>query len=436
MGPWSDATKEMARPQSVLGYPEAEDDLPPPVPPARSAPPATPGRARPGPAWLARRTSRRISPGTSRGADRGADQAKKDGTPMAAKAAVSGAKAAPPAAKPRAAAKDSAAKDSAAKGPAAKRAQKAPAGRTGEKGSADRADGPRGARPPMDPRFKERWVRVQREQGHRRLRAAAAAAAAVIVIAGGVGAAFSPLLAVRHVRVAVTAHVAAEKVLAVTGLGDHRPMVEVNAAAAVSRLDTLPWVASARVSRQWPSTVAVTITERRPVAQVAVAGGVVDVDATGRVLTQPQAATAALPALIGAPGAGRPGMWLAGTSRLSRPQGRVGASLAVASALPASVAARVATVTVDGHGTVTLALRPGSTTVTLGEVAAPGDPAGATAVTGSSVPVTLARQVAALSTLLSTVDLSKVAQIDLTVPDRPALTPTQTPTTLSTTSRG
>ncbi|MDQ2725473.1 MAG: FtsQ-type POTRA domain-containing protein, partial [Actinomycetota bacterium] len=277
------------------------------------------------------------------------------------------------------------------------------------------------ARPPMDPRFKERWVRVQREQGHRRLRAAAAAASAVIVIAGGVGAAFSPLLAVRHVRVAFTAHVAAGQVLAVTGLGDHRPMVEVNAAAAVSRLDTLPWVASARVSRQWPSTVAVTIAERRPIAQVAVAGGVVDVDATGRVLTQPQAATAALPTLMGAPAAGRPGTWLAGTSRLSRPLGRVGASLVVASALPASVADRVATVTVDGHGMVTLALLPGSTTITLGEVAAPGDPpgdpAGGTAVTGSRLPVTLARQVAALSTLLSTVDLSKVAQIDLTVPD-------------------
>jgi hypothetical protein len=54
----------------------------------------------------------------------------------------------------------------------------------------------------------------------------------------------------------------------------------------------------------------------------------------------------------------------------------------------------------------------------------------------ASVPVTLARQVAALATLLSTVDLSKVAQIDLTVPDRPALTPTPSPTIVSTVSRG
>lgn len=286
--------------------------------------------------------------------------------------------------------------------------------------------------PPMDPRFQERWVKVRREEGHRRRRVATAVIAAVSVVAAAVGATFSPLLAVRRVRVTATPHVGVPQVLAVTGLGDHRPMIEVHASAMAARLATLPWVASARVSRQWPTTVAVTIHERRQVAQVDVAGGVVGVDGTGRVLTAPQPAPTGLPTIAGAPAPGAPGTWLTGTGHSSPTLGPVGASLAVASALPAPVAARVATVTGGRDGTVTLTLAPGATTVLLGEVPAPGD-----SVAGpASVPVTLARQVAALATLLSTVDLSKVAQIDLTVPDRPALTPTPSPTIVSTVSRG
>ncbi|MDQ2729383.1 MAG: FtsQ-type POTRA domain-containing protein [Actinomycetota bacterium] len=408
MGLWSDLTKEMVRPQSVLGYPEADPRSAPPQVRQAPPPPAPPQPAAP-------RPSRRAPRGTA----------------PAAKAPVANGRGAP----------GGEAQGPGAKGQAATGAKRSPGRAPRKEGKGDRAGGPRTGRPPMDPRIRERWVSVRREQGHRRLRAAVVAAAAVAIIAAAVGAAFSPLLAVGHVRVAATAHVPVGQVLAVTGLGNHRPMVEVNAASEVSRLDTLPWVASARVSREWPSTVAVTVRERRPVAQVTVTGGVVDVDATGRVLTQPQAATAGLPTLVGSPAAGPPGTWvpgtgLPGTGRRSPVQGSVGASLAVASALPAPVANRVSTVTMDGRGVITLALTPEPTTVTLGEVAAPGDPAEGPAVTGSSVPVALARQVAALSTLLATVDLSKVAQIDLTVPDRPALTPAQTPTTLSTTSRG
>ncbi len=358
MGLWLDTTKEMARPQTVQGYPEPE---------ARTEVPGPKGRV-----------------------------------PKVPVSKVAKGKAAPGKAAPG-------------------------------NGKRDRESSARSGRLPMDPRFKERWVSVRREQGHRRLFAAVAAAGAVIVIAGCVGAAFSPLLAVRHVQVSPADHVPAPEVLAVTGLGNHQPMIEVNAAAEVSRLDALPWVVSASVSRHWPSTVAVTLHERHSVAEVTVPGGVVDVDATGRVLTPPHPATSGLPTLIGAPAPGPPGTWLAGTSRRASPQGDLGASLAVASALPAPVASRVATVSVDGHGEVLLALVPGPTTVSLGEVAALGD---MTAGVASSVSVALARQVAALSTLLSTVDLGKVARIDLTVPDRPALTPTQTPTTLSTTARG
>lgn len=352
MGIWTNTTKEMVRPQSVLGYPEPEDE---PQAPAVSCGPVP---ARSAASWR---------------------------TPA---------------------------------DPAPRKARRDP------------------ARLPMDPRFRERWVSVRREEGHHRLRVTLMVAAVVAVLGGGVGVAFSPLLAVRHVRVAATPHVPVAQVLAVTGLGDQRPMVEVSSSDAVSRLDALPWVDSAKVVRQWPATVSVTVHERRPVAKVTGPGGVAEVDGSGRVLTQSAAPAAGLPTLVGAPAPGPPGTWLGGASRRSRPPHGLGASLTVASALPGPLAGRVGTITVDPQRTVTLTLVTGPTTVTLGEVGPPGDPAPGAAMTTSSVPVSLARQVAALSTLLTTVDLSHVAQIDLTVPDRPALTPAQTPTTVSTTSRG
>ncbi len=256
------------------------------------------------------------------------------------------------------------------------------------------------------------------------------------------GATFSPLLAVEHLRADGTAHLPSSRIVAVSGLGDHRPMVSVATSAVASRLRAEPWVASAQVIREWPTTVRFVVRERRAVAVVASADpttskATVEVDATGRVLTTPTPTGAALPRLMGSPAPDRPGSWLAGTSATGRPSGHLGEALAAAAAMPASVSGRIGGIMVDPAGGVTLAWSPGSPgspVVKLGRppaasVAPPG-PHAAPALTG--LDVALVRQMEALATVVANVDLSKVAQIDLTVPDRPALTPAPGPAILST----
>lgn len=293
-----------------------------------------------------------------------------------------------------------------------------------------------------DPRFRARWVDVRRQEGHRRLRAVLAIGAVLAAVVGGVGAAYSPLLAVRHVRIRATAHVPAAQVLAVTGLGRHGAMIAVRPASEAARLGALAWVASAEVTRRWPSTVVVSLQERRPVVQVAAsrspeASQTSQVDATGRVLTSPAAPIAGLPTLVNAPAPGPPGSRLAQMPSSAELRGSLREGLLVAEAIPPSVALKVRSIAVDDAGAVNLTLAAGATTVGFGLVALPGEPVAGAAIAGpAGVPIALSRQVAALATLLSTVDLTKVGQVDLTVPDRPALTPAQPPTIVSTTSRG
>ena len=75
-----------------------------------------------------------------------------------------------------------------------------------------------------------------------------------------------------------------KSVLAVTGLASHPPLVDIDLAATARQVDGLPWVRHAVVSRHWPDSVTVTITERTPVAAVDVGGDIALVDASGRVL--------------------------------------------------------------------------------------------------------------------------------------------------------
>lgn len=61
------------------------------------------------------------------------------------------------------------------------------------------------------------------------------------------------------------------------------PLADVDTAAAAARVARLPAVASVQVSRQWPHTVVVEVTERMPVATVATPGGLALVDGSGVV---------------------------------------------------------------------------------------------------------------------------------------------------------
>jgi hypothetical protein len=303
---------------------------------------------------------------------------------------------------------------------------------------------------------------VRREQGRHRLRILVAALVVVLVAVLGIGALYSPLLNVRHIRIAAPASISRREVLSIAGLSHPRPLLDINAGRVAARLNAVPSLGAARVSKQWPATLKISVVARTPVAVVA-RGVPADalpgtpansslawatVDATGRVLATVEAA----PGLVVLQGVGEipaPGQWLAGSPGPAAPPpgppGRPGSraldDLGAApdsASVPGGVTAALAVVT---------ALPPFLQTRVLSVTAAPGNqlrmevvPTGVGSA-GISVDLgdgsRLAAKLTALATLLAQANLDGVAQIDLTVPDRPAtLTARQTAGTVSTHAGG
>jgi hypothetical protein len=252
----------------------------------------------------------------------------------------------------------------------------------------------------------------------------------VVLVVGALalGSLYTPLLKVRHVRIDASGPVTGRQVEALTGLDHYKLMVDVDATTIVRDLDSVPRLGGARVERRWPSTVAISVSVRTPLANVArPGGGWATVDATGRVLAYVARPSAGLPVLQGAVTAPAPGRWIDGSlgpnvvpgtepgaaldmdaaaDSATVPNG-VAAALALLQALPASVFREAISVTVSSSGGLSMSVLPadvaaGSISVDFGD--------------GSQ----LAAKAAALVTLLTQADLSDVGSIDLTVPDRPA----------------
>ena len=233
----------------------------------------------------------------------------------------------------------------------------------------------------------------------------------LVVIAAGLGVARSPLLAVRHVRVTGTVHLSPGDVVAASGLGGHDQLLDVNAGAVARRIEQAPWVGTASVRREWPTTVRVAITERVPVATVVGAGGSMAVDKAGRVLAI-AAPDLHVPALepqagVAAPLAPTPG---SAVDRLFSP------GLAVAAAMPADLAPRVQAIVVGSAGDVRLRLVSGQDVI-LGSVSDMG-----------------AKLVAVLT--LEVRQKLGPGTLDVTVPAAPVLTPPPTVGNFSTRTGG
>jgi cell division septal protein FtsQ len=280
---------------------------------------------------------------------------------------------------------------------------------------------------PIDPRMRQRLIEVRRAEGRRRLRVVVALVAVLAVVGAAVGTIYSPLLRVRHTRIFGERLVSTASILAASGLDHTQLMVDIAPSSIARRLEAIPRVLNAEVSRQWPGTVAIRITERRAVGLVPAGGGVLLVDASGRVLTGPQTALApgdsVLPLLIGVLPLSQAripvaGSWLPGTIGGSgggslpvagAPQqpgaaGRAAAILQLAASMPPVLARVIRSINWSSDG---LTATAGNTraAVVFGDVSQ------------------LAAKMAALQAVLTTVQLARVARIDLRVPDRPALTP-------------
>jgi cell division protein FtsQ len=158
-----------------------------------------------------------------------------------------------------------------------------------------------------------------------------------------VGAAMSPLLDIEQIQVVGAGsadHVA--DIRRASGLEVGDSIVTFLPGSTAGRVSDLPWVATAKVSRDLPNIVRITVTEREPVAWVKAGRGVLVVDPTGRVLWRTDAPPSGLPELLG-------------VADVSGPGGLVRPVLlpATAAALGPDLGSRVASVELD-DGTVTV----------------------------------------------------------------------------------
>lgn len=160
---------------------------------------------------------------------------------------------------------------------------------------------------------------------------------------------FSPWLSVETFEVQISqapeiaGPLTAEEVIAAAGVPIGTPLLRVSLGDVTDRVEALPSVARAEVSRSWPTALSISVTRREPVAQVAgSAGGYDVVDADGAVIRTIPAPESGVP-IVDATGAGAQ------------------AAITVARELPDWLRDKVATISAGTRNDVQLNLRNGST---------------------------------------------------------------------------
>jgi cell division protein FtsQ len=247
----------------------------------------------------------------------------------------------------------------------------------------------------IDPRLAERRTAVIREQGRKRLRVLIVGAAVIVVVVGGWFLLHSAVFSARSISVTGNVHETASQVAAQAGLAGHPPLLDVNTAAAASRIERMPWVQTASVNVSWPDSVHIVVTEEKPRFVAREPGGSwAWLDANGRVLEVSRTRPTQL-LLLSVPIAPRgPGTRLAA-------QDQVG--LRVATTLPRSFASQVTGVTIEPGGWVQLTM----TTPVLVDI-------------GSTAQ--LPAKYEDVSSILAGATLHNGDVIDVSVPDAPTVT--------------
>jgi cell division protein FtsQ len=181
-------------------------------------------------------------------------------------------------------------------------------------------------------------------------RAFAAALALTILVVAGWALLGPTVLVVRHVRVTGTgAQLPAATVRETAGIALGTPLARLDTAAAARRVERIPAVLSARVSRSFPDTVVIAVRARIPAVAVRTGSGYALVDAHGVTVSSATAVPAGMPVLTSPP-------------PVLRGSPAVRAAALVVEELPGSLRAEVGSVSATG-GSVTLQLTGGITVV-------------------------------------------------------------------------
>jgi cell division protein FtsQ len=234
----------------------------------------------------------------------------------------------------------------------------------------------------------------------RQRRIIAVAAVGVVVVALAAWAfTYTPVFRADHIRVLGAETLQPDAVRTLAGIDGSTNVVHLDTEAVVARLLADPWIASASVQRDLPSTLVLRIVERHPVARITAMGATTILASDGSVLPT-RGAPPDLPemhAALGAP---------------DDAQRRAAADLL--SALDPVVTQRVRNITVGQDEVVTLTLRDGVTV----DAGVPGEEqAKANALRG------VLRWAATGSHDLAAVDISAPAAPSATLSDGSSVTP-------------
>lgn len=172
--------------------------------------------------------------------------------------------------------------------------------------------------------------------------------ASVLLVAGVLTAGwlifFSSVLSVQEVEVKGNSLLSDQRLARIAAVPDGDQLALVDLAAAERRVETLSEVKDADVTRSWPDTVLVSVTERTAVAVVELGGRLQGLDADGIVFRDYGRAPRGMPRV-------RP-QTSTGTDALKE-------AATVVSALPDDLVARVDHVEVQTIDQITLVLRDG-----------------------------------------------------------------------------
>jgi len=152
-----------------------------------------------------------------------------------------------------------------------------------------------------DRRIMERRRAIIAERVRRRRRQLMTGLVLLVVAVGLYQLARSPLFGLSAVRVQGASAATRAAVLAAAGLRPGEPYLAIHPDRVRRRVEALPTVAAARVTRAYPSSLRIAITERRPTAVVSSTDGRWLVAADGTVLGQVSGPKAGLPFVAGVP---------------------------------------------------------------------------------------------------------------------------------------
>jgi cell division protein FtsQ len=234
----------------------------------------------------------------------------------------------------------------------------------------------------------------------RRRVVAAVTVGAIAVALLGWALTYTPLFDARHIQVVGAEQLRADVVRSRAGIDGSTNVVHVDLDAVVARLLEDPWIASASVRRELPSTLVVQIVERRPIAVIQAMGETSILASDATTLPVTDANVAGLPmmrAALGAP---------------DDAQRRAAADQLVA--LDPVVLHRVSAITVGQDERLALTMRDGVTV----DAGLPGEEAAKAAALRAVL-----RWAAGGSHTLATIDVSAPAAPSATLADGSSVTP-------------